>query len=182
MCGTNAMDALFGSHPSHRSSLSFLCWLQGPGWGEGKGEWGKCRRLFLNPSLYISLSIPLSVCLFKFLQCGLNPWLLPSLFPFAYLSQLYARAFCEKRAACEGCLPLWACMCVCVCACVCACVCGCLDSFHAKTKVCFAYVKENIGIHTIITYEASKQPNGKLHATLHAKERKERKKKRVEAG
>lgn len=38
---------------------------------------------------------------------------------------------------------------------VCGCVWACLDSFHAKPKVCFAYVKDNIGIHIIITYEVS---------------------------
>lgn len=66
------------------------------------------------------------------------------LFPFAYLSQLYARSFCKRAHARD------------VCRCVSVSV-WCLDFFHAKPKVCFAYIRENIGIH-ITTYErASKE-------------------------
>lgn len=123
-----------------------------------------------------SFLISLSVCLLKFLQCGLNPWLLSSLFPFAYLSQLYARPFCEKRAACEGCVPLWACMCVCVWVGVYICVCGCVcvsGFLPCKTKSMFC-IRQRKYWHTYHYYIRASNQNGQLHATLHRKKKKKK--------
>lgn len=54
ICGTNAKNALFG-RPIDRSSLPFLRWLKGKGGERRDWEWGECRRLFLSPSLPLSL-------------------------------------------------------------------------------------------------------------------------------
>lgn len=53
---------------------------------------------------------------------------------------------------------------------VCICTCVCVSGF--LPKVCFAYFKENTGIHTIITYERASNQVASSMPLLHQKGKK----------
>ena len=106
------------------------------------------------------MQTPLSLCLSL---DSYNPVEIPNyslLFPFAYLSQLYARSFLQE-STCEGCLPL------------CECECVVSRFLPCKTKSMFCIHQRNYW-HTYHYVRASEQRSAQPHATLHRK--------RVEAG